>query len=160
MAGKIAKTPTPAASDRDALSAEVFRQLFDAVMHTQVYHEGVDERAAAERRLEEVRAMIEHHTSDRRWRELLLHARHAARIGAVESLLLRFPSGQCTDGGRAINVGDNKWPETLTGASADVYRIWRDELQPKGFDVTARILEYPHGNLGDAGLFLSWKQHA
>lgn len=155
MTGKAAKTPAP---DRETLSAEVFRQLFDALMHTQVYHEGFDERAATERRLEEVRAMIEHHTSDRRWRELLLHARHAAHFGAVESLLLRFPSGQCTDGGRAINVGDSKWPETLTGAGADVYRIWRDELKPKGFALTAHILDYPHGDLGDAGIFLSWKK--
>ena len=41
MTGKAAKTPAP---DRETLSAKVFRQLFDALMHTQVYHEGFDER--------------------------------------------------------------------------------------------------------------------
>ncbi|HQT77346.1 MAG TPA: hypothetical protein PLD10_09880, partial [Rhodopila sp.] len=76
--------------------------------------------------------------------------------GEHEVLLLRFPSAQCSDGGRAINVGSDAWPETLTGEAADLYRVWRDELQPKSFQLKARILDYPGGNLGDAGLILSW----
>jgi hypothetical protein len=141
------------------LSAGALRAVADAFAHARV-HGSDDRRHEAERQIEQVRAAIEHHTTDAVWRDLLNRARQAAAHCEHESLLLKFHASECSDGGRAINVGDPSWPSTLAGKAADIYRIWHDQLQPRGFGILARILEYPHGNLGEAGLFLSWAKQA
>ena len=90
-------------------------------------------------------------------RSRLIHlARAAAEHGEREFLLLRFPRGLCADNGRAINVGEADWPASLRGEAAELYLRWKQDLRPLGFGLTARILEFPDGMPGDAGLFLSW----
>ena len=71
-------------------------------------------------------------------------------------MLLRFPSALCSDGGRAINVFEPGWPATLSGEPAEIYLRWEHELKPRGFHLTARVLDFPGGLLGDIGLFLVW----
>jgi hypothetical protein len=150
--------PRPASGQR--LAATAFRELLDAFANVHVLEERDPRHEAARRKRDEVRAMIEHHTKDAAWRDRLHRAQEAAQRGEHEFLLLRFPSSQCTDKGHAINIGDSTWPATLTGEAADLYRVWSEELRPAAFHLTARILEYPHGNQGDAGLILSWASHA
>lgn len=156
MIGETKADPAAPKGTGAGFGAGVFRDLVDAFVHVHVLSEGDPQHQAAIRQREAVRAMIERHTTDTAWRERLQRAQEAAQRGEHEVLLLRFPSAQCSDGGRAINVGSDAWPETLTGEAADLYRVWRDELQPKSFQLKARILDYPGGNLGDAGLILSW----
>jgi len=158
MTGEDQKKSASGPPGRTSLSAGGLRAVMEAFTNARV-HGTDDRRHEAERHIEGVRAAIEHHTDDKVWRELLHRAREAAARAEHESLLLHFPSAQCTDGGRAINIGEKNWPATLTGAAHDIYRIWHDQLQPKGFGIAARILEYPGGNLGEAGLFLTWGQH-
>jgi CBS domain-containing protein len=115
-----------------------------------------DRAAAAESRRKDVRRLIDTHISDHQWNALLHHAREAAERGETESLLLRFPSQLCSDGGRAVNVPDPEWPATLRGEAAEIYLRWERELRPRGFHITARVVEFPDGLPGDMGLFLAW----
>jgi len=110
----------------------------------------------AEERKKRVKELSQKHVSKEQWNELMRHAREAAKAGQVEFLLLRFPSQLCTDGGRAINVSEEGWQETLRGEPQELYKRWEKELKSQGFHLTAKILDFPEGFPGDAGLFLSW----
>ena len=44
----------------------------------------------------------------------------------------------------------------LKGESREVYERWEAELKPKGFGLSAKILDFPNGFPGDAGLYLNW----
>jgi hypothetical protein len=96
------------------------------------------------------------HVSDSQWHQILHRAHEAAARGEFESLLLRFPAAMCADGGRAINVPDPEWPRTLRGEPAEVYLRWERDLRPRGFGIGARIINFPDGIPGDAGLYLIW----
>lgn len=80
----------------------------------------------------------------------------AAGRGENELLVMRFPNALCTDHGRAINNADPAWPDTLTGRPRQAYELWRDQLQPAGFRLSALIIEWPSGMPGDVGFFLKW----
>lgn len=82
--------------------------------------------------------------------------RAAAERGQTELMVMRFPNALCTDHGRAINNSDPDWPETLTGRPRQAYELWRDQLRPSGFRLSALIIEWPGGLPGDVGLFLKW----
>jgi hypothetical protein len=150
------KRPIFSPGGQNALSAGGFRRILDDFAKTC----SGGGSGMAEHQIEEVRALIEHHVVDPAWRERLHVAREAALRGERDVLLLRFSSARCMDGGRAINVGDANWPETLTDDAADLYQAAHNELEGDGFRLTARILDYPHGSLGNAGLFLSWPADA
>ncbi len=106
----------------------------------------------------------------RRWIHELLHAdltpgliehiRHtcleAARRGEARALVYRFPSEMLEDRGRAIIDRDPEWPETLRGQPRRVYEFWQKELAPRGYRLSARLLDYRDGLPGDVGFFLSW----
>ena len=62
--------------------------------------------AAVERRRHRVAELIDRHVSEGDWWSMLHQSREAAEHGQKESLLLRFPSQLCSDGGRAINVSE------------------------------------------------------
>ena len=113
-------------------------------------------QALTERRRQTVAELIDQHISGEKWRTLLHQAREAAHRGQTQLMLLRFPNELCSDGGRAINVGEPGWASTLRGAAAEVYLRWQRELKPHGFHLTASVLEFPDGMLGDIGLFLAW----
>lgn len=82
--------------------------------------------------------------------------RAAAADGQTELLVMRFPNTLCTDKGRAINNSDPIWPDTLTGRPRQAYELWRDQLRPAGFRLSAMIIEWPGGLPGDVGFFLKW----
>ncbi len=106
----------------------------------------------------------------RRWVEELLHTDltpqliaqvyqtcvDAARRGSTRALVYRFPSEILEDRGRAIIDGDPEWPETLRGQPRRFYEFWKRELEPRGYRLSARLLNYRNGLPGDVGFFLSW----
>ena len=111
---------------------------------------------AQQLREQRIKELAARRLTDAVWRQMLASARNAATAGLREFMLLRFPSQLCSDGGRAINAPDPHWPETLRGEPADIFRRWRDELQPQGFQIAAQIIDFPDGLPGDAALFLMW----
>lgn len=80
----------------------------------------------------------------------------AARQGATEIELIRFPSELCSDDGRAINNNEAGWNKTLTGVPAQIYELWEQNLKSKGFKLKAYVVDFPDGKPGDVGMFLSW----
>ena len=138
------------------LSVNDFRHL---VTH---HKEELDVQRSRERELEvemhrrDVHRLIDAHISDKEWNKLVHTAREAAERGQTEFLLLRFPHQLCSDGGRAVNAPDPEWPRTLRGEAAEMYLRWERELRPRGFHLSARVVEFPEGMPGDIGLFLIW----
>jgi len=139
------------------MAAEFRRLKADHESH-EAEHRQEPRRAAAEERRRKVAELIDHHVSDERWRNLMHEARRAAERGAQEFMVLGFPSQLCSDGGRAVNVGEPGWAATLRGESAEIYLRWERDLKPHGFRIAARILDFPGGMPGDVGLFLTWSQ--
>jgi CBS domain-containing protein len=149
--------PASAPEPRDTrLSATNFRHLVEDFHHQQTEHLDDARRAAARLRRERAKQLIDQHVFDDGWRQLLHHAREAAEKGETESMLLSFPSQLCIDRGRAINVAEKHWPTTLRGTPAEIFLRWERDLKSQGFGLTGRILDFPSGKPGDAGLFLVW----
>src|SRR5690606_26469016 len=87
------------------------------------------------------------------------HDRSRARGGEgrqERSLVFRFPSELCTDGGRALNNNESTWPDTLVGQPREFHDFWREHLRPQGYRLRAEILDYPGGVPGDVGFTLAW----
>jgi hypothetical protein len=80
----------------------------------------------------------------------------AALRGDTEMMVMRFPSELCTDHGRALNMGEPGWPDTLVGQPHQFYEIWKERLEPAGYRLKAMIVEWPNGFPGDVGLFVAW----
>ena len=115
-----------------------------------------ERQLAAEMHKRDVHRLIDTHISDKEWNRLVHNAREAAERGQTEYLLLRFPHQLCSDGGRAVNAPDPEWPRTLRGEAAEMYLRWERELRPRGFHLSARVVDFPDGMPGDIGLFLIW----
>ena len=136
-----------------------FRGLMADHGHKELREHSQDlRRAAAQQRRDRVAELIDHHISDENWRSLLHRARQSAEQGEKEFMLLRFPSPLCSDGGRAINISETGWSETLRGEAGELYLRWERDLKPQGFPLGARVLDFPGGMPGDVGLFLFWGQ--
>ena len=153
---RIARISEEAAAATAALDAAAFRDLVEAHADARRAALRAEEAARREARKARVEALREERLSEDDWRMRLEQALEAAARGEKEHLLLRFPSELCEDGGRMINAPDPDWPSSLRGAAADIHTRWRDELKARGFGLTARVLEFPDGFPGDAGLFLTW----
>ena len=100
--------------------------------------------------------------------------KRAFERGETELMLTSFPSSFCTDDGRAvINAGappinkpnpkeqmmappEPEWVATMPAGASKVYDFWKQELEPGGFKLSARIIDYPGGMPGNVGLFFSW----
>jgi CBS domain-containing protein len=140
--------PSSAAAD--------FRRLAAAFESTEAHRREDLRHSAGEERQHRAEELIGKHISDGSWRHLVHDARTAAEQGQKEFLLLRFPSQVCSDGGRAVNVPDPGWPVTLRGEAAEIYSRWSHDLQPQGFHLSARVVDFPDGMPGDIGMFLVW----
>jgi CBS domain-containing protein len=164
LRGTLERPPTPTQAPQDekdtaidALSAEAFR---DAVRACKA--ESLDQRQAVKReaqlgRQQQVQTLLDQRITDANWSEMLEKAKLAARSGEQEFLMLRFPSDLCSDGGRKIDVAEESWEETLRGAAADLYGRWKTELKPQGFGLSARIVSYDEGIVGDIAIYLTWR---
>jgi len=149
--------PTQNREDKEArFDATGFRQLVSNFEHKETLGREHAQQAAAEERRARVTELIDRHITGEDWRTLIHKARKAAENGEKEFLLLRFPSQLCTDGGRSINVSEADWPSTLRGEAAEIYLRWERDLKPRGFHLSAIILDFPDGLPGDVGLYLLW----
>jgi len=81
----------------------------------------------------------------------------AVRNGMHEVQVYQFPNILCTDRGRAINQMEAGWEKTLTGVPKEIYQLWQDYLQPRGYKIAYQIIDFPGGLPGDIGITLSWK---
>jgi CBS domain-containing protein len=142
--------------DNSSSAASDFRQLAADFESTEAHRREDLRHSAGEERQHRAEELIGKHISDGSWRHLVHEARTAAEQGLKEFLLLRFPSQVCSDGGRAVNVPDPGWPATLRGEAAEIYSRWSHELQPQGFHLSARVVDFPDGMPGDIGMFLVW----
>jgi len=139
-------------------TASDFRSLVADHEHSKLEHQQEHRRTAAVQRKHRVAELIDLHISDDNWRSLLQQARQSAERGEKEFMLLRFPGQLCSDGGRAINISEARWPETLRGEAGELYLRWERDLKSQGFPLGARFLDFPGGMPGDVGLFLTWGQ--
>ena len=80
----------------------------------------------------------------------------AVRNGLSEVQVYRFPNSLCTDKGRAINQMEAGWEKTLTGMAKEIYQLWADYLQPRGYRIRYQVVDYSGGVPGDIGITLSW----
>ena len=78
-------------------------------------------------------------------------------MGDKQALVLRFPSDWLPDQGRAITNHDKNWYEKLDGFPKRAYDFFKRELEPRGFQIRAEILNWPGGMPGEVGFFLQWK---
>ena len=143
--------------DPTTLGAEDFKELNERYEKDKETQRQEQHEAAAEQREERVEELLDTHLDKDRWCDLMHRAREAAKAGEKEFELLRFPSQLCSDGGRAINVSEEGWAETLRGEPKEIYDRYESDLKSQGFRLTAKILDFPDGFPGDAGLFLSWE---
>jgi CBS domain-containing protein len=138
------------------VSVDGFLGLVDGYTHEKFDAAAKERHTADLERARRVKSILDQRVNGEFWRELLEHAELAAKHGEKELLLLRFPSGVCSDGGREIDVGQEGWPSTLRGEAAELYARWEDELKPKGFGSETRVMSFENGMVGDYGLFLTW----
>jgi hypothetical protein len=80
----------------------------------------------------------------------------AVRNGLTEVQVYRFPNSLCTDKGRAINQQEKGWENTLTGIPKEIYQLWTDYLEPRGYRIGYRIIDYPGGVPGDVAVTIAW----
>jgi CBS domain-containing protein len=144
------------ATAEGGLSVADFRGLVSGYEQHKYAEAMAARQAAVQRRSGAVKQLIDEHLGDENWNALLHRAREAAERGEREFQLLRFPGDLCSDGGRAVNAALPEWPQTLRGEAAEVYVRWQNQLKPRGFHLSARVLDFPGGKPGDIGLFLGW----
>jgi hypothetical protein len=80
----------------------------------------------------------------------------AVANGLTEVEVFRFPNSLCTDRGRAINQQEPGWEKTLTGRAQEIYQLWVDHLQPRGYRIKYQIVDFSGGVPGDIGITLTW----
>jgi hypothetical protein len=80
----------------------------------------------------------------------------AVRNGLEEVQVYRFPNSLCTDKGRAINQQEPGWEKTLTGIPKEIFQLWTDYLQPRGYRIKYQIIDYPGGMPGDIAITIAW----
>lgn len=82
--------------------------------------------------------------------------KRAVRNGLTDVQVYRFPNILCTDKGRAINQMEKGWESTLTGIPKEIFQLWTDYLQPRGYRIAYQIIDFPGGVPGDIGITISW----
>lgn len=80
----------------------------------------------------------------------------AVRNGLSEVQVYRFPNSLCTDHGRAINQQEAGWEKTLTGIPREIFQLWSDYLQPRGYRIRYQVIDFPGGMPGDISIVIAW----
>ncbi len=80
----------------------------------------------------------------------------AVRNGLTEVQVYRFPNSLCTDRGRAINQMEKGWETTLSGIPKEIFQLWSDYLQPRGYRIRYQVVDFPGGVPGDIAITISW----
>jgi CBS domain-containing protein len=153
---KVAAAPAHPLPPDDELSARTLRELAAHHREEEAARRAEAHDQVAQSHLKQTHQLLAAKLSDESWHHMLRNARAAAQKGEEEQLLLRFPCELCTDHGRAVNAPDPNWPATLRGIAAEVFMRWKRELQPHGFGLLARVIDFPDGVPGDIGMYLKW----
>jgi hypothetical protein len=82
--------------------------------------------------------------------------RRAVQNGLGEVQIYRFPGSLCTDRGLAIKQRKAGWEKTLTGIPLEIYRLWSDYLETRGYRILYQISDFPTAIAGDVSVILSW----
>jgi hypothetical protein len=80
----------------------------------------------------------------------------AVRNGLTEVQLYRFPNTLCSDRGRAINQMEEGWEKTLNGIPKEIFQLWSDYLQPRGYRIRYQIVDFSGDVPGDISITISW----
>lgn len=80
----------------------------------------------------------------------------AVRNGLTEVQVYRFPNFLCADRGRAINQQEPGWERTLTGIPKEIFQLWSDYLQPRGYRIRCQVIDFPGGVPGDISIVIAW----
>jgi hypothetical protein len=174
----MASSQDPASSTGPALSiAALFserdeQRRRDREAAEQLERRKEEEGSAFKKRLDELELTEEIIQSG------LARIRRAFEHGETELMITSFPTGFCTDDGRAvINAGappinkptkeeaarltqEPEWVATMPKGVRKVYDYWKANLKDGGFGFTARVIDYPGGKPGNIGLFFSWPKSA
>jgi len=59
-------------------------------------------------------------------------------------------------GAKRAGTGEPGWENTLTGLPKELYEFWKKYLQPRGYRLKVKIVDWPIGMPGDIGFTLSW----
>ena len=95
-------------------------------------------------------------SDDERLKRAVAMIQRAVRNRLHEVEVGRFPNQLCTDRARAIIQGEPGWENTLTGLPLELFKFWKKHLEPNGYKMHAKVVDYPHGVPGDIALTLSW----
>jgi hypothetical protein len=140
-----------------SLSADAVR----AFLRSRKEEEAAKQRAheaAHKAELDELhRAFLERDVQPEALDRVAAVVRKAVDGGDKQALVLRFPSDWLPDQGRAITNHDKNWPASLDGFAKRAYGFFKKELEPRGFQVRAEIVDWPGGLPGDVGFYLTWK---
>ena len=82
--------------------------------------------------------------------------RRAARSGLFEVQVYRFSNLLCTDGGLAISSNAAGWENTLAGVPQEIYRLWSDYLQPRGYQIRYMMNGFPGSLPNNVSIVVSW----
>jgi hypothetical protein len=119
-----------------------------------------DEAAAAEHARQEREQLRKKFEAEEIPPDALQHVfgmvRKAVEQGQKEVMVLHFPSDFLPDSGRRISIGSKDWTEHLSGSAAKAYSFFEKELRPRGFTLSASIIDFSGGKPGDVGFFLGW----
>jgi hypothetical protein len=140
----------------EALSAAELRERMAEIELARLEEAEAKRRALEEAHMAQLREFLENRITADDLERIRHRVAVAVENGKLEVEVLRFPSTLLTDRGRAINNADPDWPSSLRGKAADVYAIYKERAEPKGYKLIARVLNYPGGKPGEVGLFLSW----
>jgi hypothetical protein len=113
---------------------------------------GVDE-AEARKLAEFDRDFIHNHVGEEELATVQWLVMSAVKDGKIEAMAYSFPSDRCTDGGRAINNCDPRWPETLQGKAKEFHDGYEELAKPQGYKLKAMVINFPGGISGDIGFF-------
>jgi hypothetical protein len=80
----------------------------------------------------------------------------AVRNGLTEVQVYRFPNSLCSDQGRAIDQRQPGWENTLQGIPLEIFQLWSDYLQPRGYRITYQFIDVPGGVPGDISITIGW----
>jgi hypothetical protein len=80
----------------------------------------------------------------------------AVRNGLTEVQVYRFPNSLCSDHGRAINQQEPGWEKTLQGIPLEIFQLWSDYLQPRGYRIMYQIVDLPGSVPSDISITIAW----
>jgi hypothetical protein len=95
-------------------------------------------------------------SEEERMKRAAVIIKRAVDNGLTEVQVGRFPNMLFTDRGRAINQQEPGWEKTLTGIPREIFQLWVDYLEPRGYRIGYQTIDYPGGMPGDIGITIAW----